>query len=333
MPISEENKIKNNADLTQHFLYTYSNFAKTGPRESTRLEFNEDLIFDRSRKSIFTQSQEFGYVSDTVYTLSVGNEQNNGESQITLRSYEGNIEFYKFNPLVITSVDWSVKKDIYLKYDKFTLNSLDFTYVASGKITYLEILFNGTSVYSTNNFYNDEGTGSINGINQTLNLNTENVLSIYAYSDYTTYVNTNIDNQHNTIPRFQPTNQRTYFTYNINLYAYNPIDIIVTNATYWDIHNNRDLLKVTDKVDRRLADNYYKEFHDNHYICKNTQNKTLSLFIPSRIENDPKIYGFVGGTATEFYKMKSITYCGENYNFYTGTGNNWNGLDLWFQKK
>ena len=68
MPIDETNTLKNNVNLTEHFLYTYSSYDKVGPQDTIRLIFNEDLIFDRSRRSIFTQSQEFGYVSDTVYT-------------------------------------------------------------------------------------------------------------------------------------------------------------------------------------------------------------------------------------------------------------------------
>lgn len=338
MAISETNSIKNNKDLTQHFLYTYSNIQKLGPRETTRLEFNDDLIFDRSRKTIFTQSQEFGYVSDTVYTLSVGNDYNNGESKITLRSYEGNIEFYKFDSLVITDIDLANKKEIYSIRNNFNLSTLSFSYVGSGKISFAEISLNGIPIYSSDEINAEYGFATIYNIDYSNKLiHGKNTLSIYAYSDGLTYKNTDPELQHNTYPRFQPININTESEFSIDFYAYNLTYILEVPGTYWSIMENPDVVSLENNVTYTfLTDNYYSDLRNNPYICTNTHNSTLCLGIPSRLESNDIIYGSVGGSSVEMYKLKEIDKNKidgiDNYTIYVSTSDNWANQEFYVKK-
>lgn len=338
MAISPTDKLKNNKDLTQHFLYTYSNANKVGPQEKVRRMFNEDLVFDRSRKSIFTQSQEFGYISDTVYTLSVGNEGNNGNSFITLRTYEGNVEFYNYTPLSITNVEWgsiSAEQDIdgtYLYNSSFDPNYIKISYLGSASPDTCYVYFNSEKL-TFSDVLSISGTIYLNNPKfSTKMLRGKNTVTVKLSGTYVSYYNDIQELQHNVIPGFELEEQYSEDSLSKSFYAYNPINIVQTNSSYWAVYDNPSLLKITDTVDRRLSDDYYESFHNDHHICENTKDKTLSLAVPRRLEDRNKIYGFIGGTSTEFYKRHSVSYCGENYNFYIGTGNNWNGLDLWFQK-
>lgn len=345
MAISETDKLKNNDDLTQHFLYTYSNIAKLGPQEKIRKMFNEDLIFDRSRKSIFTQSQEFGYVSDTVYTLSVGNDKNEGNTYVTLRSYEGRIEIYNYTPLKLHSIQWdssNVQEDnnTYLFYNTiFNPEGFKITYSGNSKPSVCNIYVNSEKVTFTSaagTLLSGSGVIYINklGLKQKV-LRGHNVIKAEVTSSYTTYFNDVPELMHQTFPRYQ---QIPIETTDI-VYAYfetaNPVNVLLINNSYWEVFDNPNLVTINNSttIDTRLTEDYYKTFHDDHAICENEANQVLCLTVPKTLEERNKIYGFVGGTSTEFYKLKTSTYCGEDYNFYIGTGNNWNGQDLWFQKK
>lgn len=91
-------------DLTQHFLYSYQHEQKLGPTDEMLRLFVNDLIFDKSRKSIYTQDQEFGYIGNIETTVCTGKFDDYSNSYTTVISYEGNIKAYEYIPFHITGV-------------------------------------------------------------------------------------------------------------------------------------------------------------------------------------------------------------------------------------
>lgn len=91
-------------DLTQHFLYSYQHEKKIGPTDEMKRLFINDLIFDLSRKTIFTQGQEFGYVGNIETRICTGKFDDYCDSYMSVISYEGNIRAYEYVPLHITGV-------------------------------------------------------------------------------------------------------------------------------------------------------------------------------------------------------------------------------------
>lgn len=347
MPFDETNSLKNNTNLTEHFLYTYSSYNKYGPQEKVRDLFNEDLIFDRSRKSIFTQSQEYGYISDTVYTLYVDKDTS---SYVTLRSYEGNVELYQYVPFAIKSMTYEI--DVPETNANYAAN-IDHVYEAGKimKIKNLSILHDGTDkleycYIAINGQIKSEyvpGTlgGKITIPNSELSkiysnlIIGENTLTFFAYSSINTYFNIDENKAHDTVPRFKPEKFTSYSQITAKIYAYNPTYLLQLPETYWSAYDKKTELSITaDNVVKGVFCNDWGCLtYNDHFVCENCKNQTMGLGVPARLVDEDILYGMVGGSSQEFYKLNSFELaCGypEQYNIYVATSDNWIGQELWF---
>ena len=350
MPIDETNTLKNNVNLTEHFLYTYSSYDKVGPQDTIRLVFNEDLIFDRSRRSIFTQSQEFGYVSDTVYTSFINKD---ASSYVTLRSYEGSIEMFRYEPFAIKNISYSlttnedgadyptVLNNIYEAGKKLKLNFCEAKYYGNDDIQYAYIAINNEKkiekkpvpiVDKTLSFSSDEFIGETY---LQLGINT---ITLYAYATINTYFNENPNIVHQTNPRFEKQTLTSYSSITFNILAYNPTYLLKLPETYWTAYDKKDSLSVTQEnmIIGVFSDDWGCMTYNNHYHCENGKEETIALVVPQRLQDDETIYGIVGGSSQEFHKLRTTELnCGipENYNFYVATSDNWKGQELWFYPK
>lgn len=82
--------------------------------------FANDLIFDKSRKSIFAQYEEFGYVSDVVENIYLGNN-----TYVQFVSYNGQFATYTYGSPILNDVVLTYGMgDNTPKYDSNTYNFL-----------------------------------------------------------------------------------------------------------------------------------------------------------------------------------------------------------------
>lgn len=345
---NEYNILNNSMNLTEHFLYTYNSYAKTGPQDNVKSTLNEDLIFDKSRKSIFTQGQEFGYVSDTVYTAFINK---NASTYITLRSYEGNIEMYRYEPFEINNVSCILMTDsddfvypevidnIYEAGKPTTIDSCVVEYVGNDTIIYSYVSINHNKISEKTTFTDNGCFEYLSSECRTATLLPGlNEIEIFAYAVANTYFNDNQNIVHQTIPRFNKQNIVSYSSYCIDIIAYNPTYLLKLNGTYWTIKDNINTVQITDSntIRKVFTDDWGCATSNNHIICSNVKNETITLVVPQRLQNDNTIYGNVSGCAQEFHKLKT-TYLNvgvpENYNFYVATSDNWNGQTLYFNSQ
>lgn len=347
MALDETNPLKNNTNLTEHFLYTYSSYNKYGPQEKIRNLFNEDLIFDRSRKSIFTQSQEYGYVSDTVYTLYIDKD---ASSYITLRSYEGNIEFYQYVPFTIKSMTYEIDipetnasyaanlNHVYEAGKIMKIKQLSIEHEGTDNLEYCYVAINGgiksefVPLSIGGKFY--VPNSELPKIYDTLQIG-ENILTIHAYSSILTYHNMNEYAMHDTVPRFQHEKMLSYSSISARIYAYNPTYLLQFSETYWSAYDKKNELSITSNniVKGVFCNDWGCLTYNDHFVCENVKKQTMGLGVPARLVDEDIIYGMVGGSSQEFYKLRSFDLsCGypEKYNIYVATSDNWKNQELWF---
>jgi hypothetical protein len=304
-------------DLTQHFLYTYEHADKIGPGNTLRYIFKDDLIFDKSRKSIYTQGQEFGYISDysqTVYTYN---------SAITISSYEGQLSVYQHDHIVANSLLCGFEESLSVS------NSESLT-VELGKSLKLTSAVVTTSATNSGSCY--------------LYLNNELISSTYTdylSSDYGLVTFTNLsktitsNGSKNVLTAYIVDPETSYGSYiSCDILYKNHIHIYEIPDSYSTIINGGLSNNYSSYIKKNILSNDYgAETNINHYQCTNGKNTTVVLSFPYRLYNNDILYGDVCGLKEEFVRAKTFSYINgsaysENYCYYVAHGNNWNGQEL-----
>lgn len=324
----------------QHFLYTYSDTTTySGPSERMKEKFKSDLIFDKSRRSIFTQEQEFGYICNTTQSVTVRNADGTTSTDLILDVQDGVITFSQYVPIQLSN--FNVK----------LTNQRGET--ISGNIAEI-----GSTVYTNSFSVNVDGTAasSYNGFAQTgasghsweVNINS----TIVPPTTFNYNVTEKTDEHVYFTERSQRTvtfrfyaqdnkmwekNEMTYISKSLSFY--NHVRILeVGNATYSDFYKIYDALNYTNGFTLVSADVKYDTLAGNYTInnfsCNNGPSRYLCLHIPTRLCSLNVITGVLGGASVqEFKRVRTLSYTNgssysENYSIYLATGENWKGSSL-----
>lgn len=332
--------MSNNPKNPQHAFYIGDNVS-----EDIVTTYQDSLVFDRERNSIYAKNHEFGYISDFNNSIKLRNADNTNETTITLTVVDGQIQFYEYRTPLITSY-----------FPNYRLQP-GITYVTSNGCSYTLTL--GSYGYIDSIYYSISGSETCDIIEVKRRFNNYN--NVLYYND-----NEGIVENPTLIVRFdeQPDNMK-YFssntagTYDIaSIYiedpkgAFNEKTITVTfynnvmlykwskdSNDFYGLQNIINSQNTLESICNTLGNTtLYNKLLNSNAIgtikCDNGPDVYLALCCPQRVFNKDKFTGILGGAAVQEFKyIKTVTYTNsasytENYNIYLATGHNWDGQSL-----
>ena len=312
------------SSLDQHFLYTYSNVNHEPPSERMKEIFKDDLIFDKTRHSIHTQNEEFGYICNTTQTVTVRNADGTTSTDLTLDVQDGVITFSQYVPIQVKN------------FNVICSYSAGSTY--SGNVSELGSSITVTQLqYTIHNSPAEEYVIKI-GSNTVSKTAYTKIGGPYKFDISAGNVLTSNSVTSFSVSLIAYDKKENYSTQSVTKYFYNHIRILeVGNSTYSDYYklfdeiNTNGFSNVSANV---VYDTLANTYTISNFNCNNGPSKYLCLHIPARLCSLNVITGVLGGASVqEFKRVKSLEFENnskfkEDYSIYLATGENWKGFSL-----
>lgn len=334
--------MSNNPKTPQHAFYIGDNVS-----EDLINTYQDSLVFDRERNSIYAKNHEFGYISDFNNSIKLRNADNTNSTTITLSVVNGQISFYEYRTPILTlyKPNYEISNTLTAKESNGTATRT-YTMVLGGYayIPSINVKFSGSDTVNnitvTNVFANPDKV-----IYESSELNLiENSSKLITFDNYVnnTYISSTTPGSHTILSVTIQDNHGESNTQKVNMTFYNNIMLYKWAKDSNDFYGLKNIIneKTTLEDVCSLLGNttLYNNLVNSHIIgtinCNNGPNEYLALCCPSRVNNSAKFTGILGGAAVqEFEKVKTVTYTNsanytENYNIYLATGHNWAGQSL-----
>ena len=317
--------------------------------ENIRNTYQDSLVFDRERRSVYAQNHEFGYICNYEKSISVRNADGTNSTVITLSVLNGEIRFVEYRSILITScipqysyTNASVNtanNNVFVLGSTVNLDSINITISGSEESDILEI----KNVHNNRNEFilTDNDANFIEGYPQI-----RKFIPVNSYGDLIKFTS-NVAGKHNIVnvlirdPKGAFDQKTLSITWENNVIMYkwkkDNLDFyglknFILNSSFNSIDTIIDNLSSSSVVYNNLTNNY--RIGGTTITCTNGPDEYLVLFCPVRLQNNETFTGVLGGAAVqEFKKIKSIYYLNsahyqELYNIYLATGHNWNGSSL-----
>lgn len=337
--------VYNSTYLTHHFLYTYSNAYSLPPSDEVQNQFKDDLIFDKTRRSIHTQLQEFGYISNIETEIVARTGDDTDLTYIRLVVDKGYITFDQYIPASFEYCEYTystlnaIENNVFELGSELRIEKLEQKIRGNHPLTFWQLSIAG--IYNNNFMSNEALVNMANDLRQenffsvtnstfsglTLDSTEPKVFELTTFvqddrMDYrSTYTEYFITYNHSMILEFGDEEHNTYPSIRDAIFESNDINSV----------ENRVVLD-------HLINDYRIDTVENPLKCENGRNKFLGLYFPDRLYDEDVVTGVInGGSTQEFKKCAKLAYTNgagftENYNLYLSPNENWKGSSLVINK-
>lgn len=337
--------VYNSTYLTHHFLYTYSNAYSLPPSDEVQNQFKDDLIFDKTRRSIHTQLQEFGYISNIESEIVARTGDDTDFTYIRLVVDKGYITFDQYIPASFQYCEYTytasgaIEDNVFELGSEISIERLEQRIRGNHPLVFWNFVIPGVLA---NNFMEREAlVETINENRQEFGFSTTNM----SFSDIT--LSSNEPKVFELITSVQDDRMDRSTSYTKILISYNHSMILEfgdeEHKTYPSIRDaifeSNDINSVGNRVVLdHLINDYRIDTVENPLKCENGKNKFLGLYFPDRLYDEDVVTGVInGGSTQEFKKCAKLAYTNgagftENYNLYLSPNENWKGSSLVINK-